>query len=338
MFLKQFIFTLSCLCVLSPGAALSAERPTYGPRLEGYDYPHPVKSFEFNSQNQTLSMSYMDLTPADPSNNKDVVLLHGKNFCGATWEPTIQALTNAGYRVIVPDQIGFCKSSKPIGYQFSFGQLAANTNALLHHLNIEKPIIIGHSIGGMLAMRYALQYPNEVERLALINPIGLEDWQQKGVPYASIDQLYQKELKTSFDSIKAYQKKMYYGGKWKPAYDAPVGMLAGMYQGTGGDLFAYIQAQTSEMLFTQPVVHELDRIKVPTLLFIGMKDKTAPGSDRAPKDLQTQLGDYPKLAKTAEGKIPNAKLIAFDDMGHAPQMEQPEIFHRALLKALKESD
>ena len=78
-------------------------------------------------------------------------MLHGKNFCAATWETTIKALVDAGYRVVAPDQIGFCKSSKPLAYQFTFQQLAANTRALLKSLGVERTILIGHSTGGMLA-------------------------------------------------------------------------------------------------------------------------------------------------------------------------------------------
>ena len=103
-------------------------------------------------------MAYMDVKPAHP-NGRTAVLLHGKNFCAATWQATITALTEAGYRVIAPDQIGFCKSSKPAHYQFSFQQLAGNTHALLDSLGIDKATVMGHSTGGMLAIRYALMYP-----------------------------------------------------------------------------------------------------------------------------------------------------------------------------------
>ena len=91
--------------------------PAYGPELEGFDYPWPVVRYRFRSQNQELEMAYMDVKPARP-NGRTAVLLHGKNFCAATWQATITALTDAGYRVIAPDQIGFCKSSKswePLG-------------------------------------------------------------------------------------------------------------------------------------------------------------------------------------------------------------------------------
>jgi len=86
-------------------------------------------------------------------------------------------------RVIAPDQIGFCKSTKPERYQYSFQQLAQNTHALLEKLGVKKATLIGHSTGGMLAARYALMYPDETEQLVMINPIGLEDWKAKGVPF-----------------------------------------------------------------------------------------------------------------------------------------------------------
>ena len=102
----------------------------YGPELEGFDYPFTVQRFNFPSQGQSLSMAFMDIAPDTP-NGRTVVLLHGKNFCAATWEATIKALTGAGYRVVALDQIGFCKSTKPERYQYSFQQPAHNTHALL---------------------------------------------------------------------------------------------------------------------------------------------------------------------------------------------------------------
>jgi pimeloyl-ACP methyl ester carboxylesterase len=312
-----------------------AAQPTYGPQLEGFDYPHPVQRFEFESQGQTLSMAYLDVAPDKP-NGRTVVVLHGKNFCAATWESAIAALTGAGYRVIAPDQIGFCKSSKPQRYQFSFGQLAANTHALLTKLGIGKAVIVGHSMGGMLGARYALQYPQATEQLALVNPIGLEDWKAEGVPWRSIDQWYARELKTSFDSIKRYQLDVYYSGQWRPEYERWVTMLAGMYAGESKQAVAWNQALTSDMVFNQPVVYEFPKLTVPTTLFIGQKDRTAIGKDLAPPDLAKRLGDYPALGKRTATTIPGATLIEFAELGHSPQVEDPQRFNAALLRALEE--
>jgi len=336
---KKAMSSLTLIAGLALVPALHAEQQqSYGPHLEGFDYPHPVKRHEFSSQQQSLFMAYMDVQPEGKANGRTVLLMHGKNFCAATWEATIAVLSQNGYRVIAPDQIGFCSSSKPEGYQFSFAQLAHNTQGLLQSLDIDKVTVIGHSMGGMLASRFALSYSQNVEQLVLVNPIGLEDWQAEGVPYATIDQLYANELKTDFEKIKAYQQKFYYNGRWKPEYDRWVNMLAGMYAGDGKEIVALNQAQTSEMLFTQPVIHEFGQLKMPTLLLIGGKDRTAPGANRAPEQVAQRLGNYPELGRKAEQAIPDATLVPFPELGHSPQVEAPEVFHEALLRGLKQAD
>ncbi|GAB4068031.1 alpha/beta hydrolase [Ancylobacter sonchi] len=327
--------SLAAVSLVAPSLpAFAQTAPAYGPQLEGFAYPHPIKRFDVASQGQTVSMAYMDVGPVADPNGRTVVLLHGKNFCGATWEGTIDVLSKAGYRVIVPDQIGFCASTKPKGYQFSFHQLADNTHKLLASLGIEKATIIGHSMGGMLAARYALSFPTATDRLVMVDPLGLEDWKARGVPYATIDQLYQGELKTSADSIKAYQLKFYYNGQWKPAYDRWVDMAAGLYAGPGKEIVAWNQAQTSDMVYTQPVLYEFGDIAVPTVLMIGMNDRTAPGANRARPEIAATLGNYAELGKAAAKAIPNAKLIEFPGLGHSPQVEAPDEFHKALLGAL----
>jgi pimeloyl-ACP methyl ester carboxylesterase len=275
----------------------------------------------------------MDIS-ADKPNGETVVLLHGKNFCAATWESTITALHEAGYRVIAPDQIGFCTSTKPANYQYSFQQLAENTHQLLAKLGVKKAVIIGHSTGGMLATRYALMYPQETQKLVMVNPIGLEDWKAKGVPYRSVDAWYQRELKTTAQSIKAYEQKTYYMGEWKPEYNKWVEMLAGLNNGPGKTRVAWNSALIYDMILTQPVVYELGAIRVPTLLLIGDKDTTAIGKEVAPPDVHAKLGHYPELAKRTQAAIPGAQLVEFPALGHAPQIQDPDAFHKALLDGL----
>jgi pimeloyl-ACP methyl ester carboxylesterase len=325
---------LSVTCNAS-AAADGATKPAYGPELEGFDYPYPVQHFAFDSQRQALQMAYMDVPPAvGKANGRTVVLLHGKNYCSATWAPTIGVLARAGFRVIAVDQIGFCKSSKPEAYQFTFAQLARNTHDLLHSLQIEKTTVMGHSTGGMLGIRYALTYPEQVEQLVLVDPIGLEDWRAKGVPPISIDQWYARELKTTDERIRSYEKATYFAGQWRDAYEPSVQMLAGMYRGPGRERVAWNSALLYDMILNQPVVYEFDQLKVPTLLMIGDKDITAIGKDAATPAVQATLGHYPALARDAARAIPHATLVQFPDAGHAPQMQDPDRFHEALLKGL----
>ncbi len=318
---------------ISAGASSSDAGPAYGRQLEGFAYPWPVSHFRFVSQRVGLDMTYMDVKPARP-NGRVAVLLHGKNFCSATWQATIAALTDAGYRIIAPDQIGFCKWSKPARYQFSFQQLADNTRALLASVGVTRATITGRSTGGMLAIRYALMFPDDVEQLVLVDPIGLEDWQAKGVPWRSVDQWFQRDLRTSADGVRDYERATYYAGAWAPAYEPRAKMLAGMYRGAGRDSVAWDSALLDDMIFTQPVVYEFDRLTTPTLLITGDKDTTAIGKDLAPPALRATLGDYPALGKAAAAHMPHARLVEFPDLGHAPQIQAPKRFHKALLDGL----
>jgi pimeloyl-ACP methyl ester carboxylesterase len=322
--------------VLLALAAPAAAQPAYGPMLEGYAYPYPVSHYRFTSQGVAMDMAYMDVAPAK-ANGRVVVLLHGKNFCAATWEGSIAALTAAGYRVIAPDQIGWCKSTKPEHYQYSFEQLAANTRALLASLNISHAIMMGHSTGGMLAIRYALLYPDATERLVLVDPLGLEDWRAKGVPWQSLDAQYQVQLKNTADSIRDYERATYYAGTWKPDYEQWVQMLAGMYRGPGKAVVAWNSALAYDMLYTQPVFYEFEKLKMPVLLMIGDKDTTAPGKQLAPAALRAQLGNYPVLARAAVARMAQGRLVEFPDLGHSPQIQDPVAFHRALLANLSDA-
>src|SRR5579884_3866329 len=331
---KNCSLAVAALLLLSWHASAQTEN-AYGPELEGFAYPWPVARFQFQSQGQMLQMAYMDVKPAARPNGQTAVLLHGKNFCSATWQTTITALTEAGYRVIAPDQIGFCKSSKPRQYQFSFQQLAGNTHALLQSLGVQRAIMVGHSTGGMLAIRYGLMYPTETERLALVDPIGLEDWKARGVPWQSVDAWYRRELQTTADRIRSYERATYYAGTWKPEYERWVQMLAGMYRGRGRTAVAWDSALLYDMIYTQPVIYELGELRVPVLLMIGDKDTTAIGKDLAPPAVRAALGNYPVLGKEAAARIPRARLVEFPDLGHAPQIQAPDLFHEALLKGLQ---
>jgi pimeloyl-ACP methyl ester carboxylesterase len=167
------ILSAAMLAVLSAPAS-AAEREPYGIALEGFAYPYPVHLLPLVNDGEQVRMAYMDVAPAQP-NGRTVVLLHGRNFPSSYWAPVIKTLSEAGYRVVVPDQIGFGKSSKPLA-ELHFDTLARNTIALLDHLAIAKADIVAHSLGGMLGVRIARAYPDRIVHLVLTAPIGLEDY------------------------------------------------------------------------------------------------------------------------------------------------------------------
>jgi pimeloyl-ACP methyl ester carboxylesterase len=322
----------SILAVANAFAAPAA--PSYDAELDGYTYPFPVAFFAFESQRQTLKMAYLDVKPDKP-NGRTVLLLHGKNFNAAYWEPTIRELTARGYRVVAPDQIGFGKSSKPAAYQFSFAALADDTRALLDSIGVDKVAVVGHSMGGMLAVRFSLLYPERVTRLGLVDPIGLEDYGAL-VPYRPIDQLFANELKATPESLRNYQKENYFHGEWKPEYEPLVAPLIGWRQHADYPKVAWDSALTTEMVMTQPVVHDFPRLKLPVLLIIGDKDRSAPGRAWATKEVGASLGNYPVLGRRAVKAIPGARLVELPGVGHLPQVEAFPAYRDALVGFLGE--
>jgi pimeloyl-ACP methyl ester carboxylesterase len=320
--------------VLLAAAPLALAFPPVDPEGKDFAYPYPVHSFALESQRQHLQMAYLDERPAQP-NGRTVLLLHGKNFSAAYWAPTIAALTAAGFRVIAPDQVGFGKSSKPERYQFSFAGLAANTAALLQSLDINRVSVVGHSMGGMLAVRFARRYPARVERLALVSPLGLEDYGAAlGERAPSINAWFAREKEQTPEKLRDYQRKTYFAGEWKPEYDDLIKMQAGFTRHPQYERVAWDSALLYDMILTQPVVSELDQLRVPTLLMVGARDRTAVGKDLVPAATAARMGDMPALARAAAGRIPGAHLVELPTSGHLPQIDAFARYREELLRFL----
>jgi pimeloyl-ACP methyl ester carboxylesterase len=299
--------------------------------LEEYAYPQQVNYLQMTIEGQNLRMAYMDVAPTAAANGRCVLLLHGKNFFGAYWKDTIRALTMAGYRVIVPDQLGFGKSAKP-DIHYSFHLLAATTKKLLDALDVKQVAVVGHSMGGMLAARFTLMYPGTVSRLILENPIGLEDYRSL-VPYASLEELYKLEMKATKENILAYHKGYFVA--WKPEYGEYAEVAARWKLSGEYPRLAMSSALTYQMIYEQPVCHEFSRIRTKTLLIIGQADRTVVAKARLPKELLHKAGQYPQLGRKTAALIPGAKLVELPDIGHIPHLEAADRFHVELLAFLE---
>jgi pimeloyl-ACP methyl ester carboxylesterase len=306
-----------------------------GSAMEEFAYPFPVQFLPLTNEGQPVRMAYMDVQydfVKAPPRSGVIVLMHGKNFYGSYWEQTIRSLAAQGYRVIVPDQIGFGKSSKP-DMPYSFDLLAANTAALLDALDVKKATIVGHSMGGMLAVRFARNYPGRTEKLVLENPIGLEDYRFK-VPVQTTQQVYEGELKNTRALNHRNFLKTYFV-EWKPEYEKFVEVRSRVALGGEYPRWAKAAALTYQMIYQQPVRHEFGLIQAPTLLVIGQEDRTTLGRGAVTPDVLKTLGQYPRLGKEAARDIPNSKLVEIKNVGHIPHLEAPDIFHKALLDFLK---
>lgn len=323
-----FVLVLSLNTLPAPAGAQDV-RPL-SITMEGYAYPYPVTYLPLTIEGQDLRMAYMDVPPEGTGNGRTVVLLHGKNFFGAYWRDTISALAHDGYRVIIPDQIGFGKSSKP-NIHYSFHLLAATTKKVLDAAGVTQVAVVGHSMGGMLATRFALMYPRMVTHLVLENPIGLEDY-RAFVPYVTIEEGYKNELNASEEGIRNYHKGYYV--QWRPDYDEYPAVAVRWKASGEYPRLAMSAALTYQMIYEQPVCHEFAHVKAKTLLVIGQADRTVVGKARVKKELLAKVGQYPELGRKTAKLIPGAKLVEIPNVGHIPHFEAKERFHDELLAFL----
>lgn len=328
--MKKYCFILFSLVVVM-SQAFATTTVKYNKELDGFAYPFEVKTFDFNSQNKTLKMRYMDI--GDKNAKKTIVLLHGKNFAGYYWESVAKDLLKNNYRVIIPDQIGFGKSSKPDFYQYSFGQLALNTKLLLDSLNIKKADIVGHSMGGMVAVTYTANYADNVNKLILINPIGLEAY-GKYTEFKDVNFFYKNELGKTLEKARNYQKKNYYDGKWSDEYEKLLIPLKGMLAGDDWQTIAWNNALTYGPIFSENIVDRFSQIKNDTVIIIGTRDTTGPGRGWMKAGETRKLGNFKQLGVDTQNRIAGSTLIELEGLGHMPHFEDYDAFIKAFHQAL----
>ena len=305
-----------------------------GIALEGFPYPYPVHFMPITIQGENLRLAYMDVPPVGPSKGRTVVLLHGRNFPASYWEPTIKALTEAGYRVVAPDQIGFGKSSKPT-FTYSFDDMARATIALLDSLHVDRFDLVGHSMGGMLAVRLARAYGSRIDHLVLYSPIGLEDYRLYAAPVTD-EMLANNERELTADGYRKQLMTNY-------ALSLPASAIEPFVQlreqiKDSGEYPRWLKSfiASSQMIYSQPVAHENRLIDRPTLFIMGANDHNAPGRPFAPPELRTKMGKNADLAQTLAARMANAKVKVFDGVGHLGHLEATQRFNETLLSFLSQ--
>lgn len=299
--------------------------------LEGWPYPAPVRMLACAADGQALRMAYMDVPPTGRSNERTVVLLHGKNFDSSYWAGPIKALSEAGYRVVVPDQIGFNKSSKP-DLDYSFELLAQLTLNLLSGMQIGRVSLVGHSTGGTLAVRLAAAYPERVDRLVLEDPIGLVDY-RRFIPSVATETLVADERRRTAPSYRAFMQSFFV--TLPPAAIEPfVEWRMRVALGSEYERYCRAAALTYQMIYREPVRDLYGEIQAPTLLMVGEKDRAAPLRHYAAPGAAAKMPTIPQAAEAAAKDLRKGTFVHLPDVGHVPHLEAPDMFRRQVLDFL----
>ncbi len=333
---KNFLF----LCSLLIGLAFVSSAQRGGPDVptptdvkpgsitcEECPYPYPSSYLPLKLYVQDVRIAYMDVAPQGQANGHSVVLLHGNNFAGFYFGAVIDALRKEGFRVIVPDQIGYGRSSKPI-IPYYLADMARNTHSILRSLNINKAMIVGHSMGGMVAARFATHYPEATERLVLFNPIGLTDTRFSG-PAGDPEEAYKRTLASTYQTIRASLMR-YVAHKpsaWNDQFESYARIRYAWTLSADWPRLARVQTLISSLIYLDPVVSDWAHIQAPTLVYGGAEDML-PGTAAA----------FQEGMKHIAATIPNgkARLELLPGLGHVPFIESPERSLPPLVAFLKE--
>jgi pimeloyl-ACP methyl ester carboxylesterase len=293
----------------------------WGPTAIDYSnvpYPYPVSYLPISLGGEDYRMAYMDVAARGQPNGRTVVLFHGMNFFAAAFEPTIDALTGAGFRVLAVDRLGFGRSSKPVVH-YNLHIPARHTKQLLDALGIEGAAIVGHSMGGMVATRFASTYPETTTHVVMVNQIGLTDT-RPGREWTDPEDAYRSALGTTYESTLATHLR-YYPRGWKPEYLYWVKVQYGLTLSGDWPRMARVRAAQRMILFEDPVVHEWQYIPSKALVIGGAEDRL--------------VADYPAAARNVAEQLQNAELVIFPGVGHAPAFDNPREFHAELIRFLR---
>jgi pimeloyl-ACP methyl ester carboxylesterase len=283
--------------------------------FEEIPYPYPVHFLELNRFQQDIRMAYMDVPPSGRENGQTVFIQHGMNFYSEAYTPTIKALSAAGFRVIAVDRIGYGKSTKPI-LPYSFNFVAANMKSLLDELEIDEVAIFGHSMGGMTVSRFAMVYPDITTHVVMVNQIGLTDQRQSRPwrdPFAGGGT-------TTYQSIlRGHQN--YFPLRWPPEHLEFVRRQFGQTMSGEWNRVAQVRRLQGQMLYDDPVVYDWQHIETKALVIGGEEDGL--------------VDDFPTLAHNVNNELQNSTILLYPGVGHAPQIEIPDLFHADLIRFLK---
>ncbi len=285
--------------------------------FEEIPYPYPVHFLELNRFQQDIRMAYMDVPPSGRSNGQTVFWQHGMNFYSEAYTPTFKALSAAGFRIIAVDRIGYGKSSKPI-LPYSFNFVAANMKALLDELEIDEVAIVGHSMGGMTVSRFAMMYPDVTTHVVMVNQIGLTD-QRQSRPWS--DPFVGGGATTYQSILRGHQR--YFPLRWPPEHLEFVRRQFGQTMSGAWPRLAQVRRLQGQMLYDDPVVYDWQHIATKALVVGGEEDGL--------------VDDFPALAHNVNNELQNSTILLYPNVGHAPQIEIPELFHADLIRFL-ESD
>lgn len=282
--------------------------------------PYPFKT------KQAVISEEVSLAYADEGKGNVILFIHGLGSYAPSWKKNIEVVKKSN-RCIVVDLAGYGKSSKQ-KYKADMSFHADNLLALMKQLKVKTYTVCGHSMGAQIAMHMALKNPDQIKKLILLAPAGIETFTEENKKVFAMvtpeslmmvsGEQYMKNLKVNFFSFPSDAQFMY-DDRMAFAKDEKFAD------------YCHVVVQGIQGMLNQPVFDRLQEIKQPTLIIYGREDALIPNRYMHPT-LTTE-----EIAMTAEKAIPNSTRIMVDKAGHFVMYEQAEIVNEHILTFLKTS-
>lgn len=285
--------------------------------MKDMDYGYDVKYAELSSD---INLAYID----EGAGAETIIFIHGLGSYLPAWKKNIDELSKS-YRCIAIDLPGYGKSSKNphSGLMTFYAKVVAD---FIDKLALGNVILAGHSMGGQISMVAALQYPEKVKKLILVDPAGFEMFHPgqrlwfKDVMSPNLVRL------TTVEAIETNLASNFYN----MPKDAMFMIEDRIAMRTADDFenYCYAVSQSVTGMVDEPVFDKLKYIKQPTLIFFGENDNLIPNRYLNP-------GKTEPIAKAGANQIKNSKLVMVPKCGHFMMFEKPEIFNTEVQNFLK---
>ena len=268
----------------------------------------------------TVRAEYIQVEPnvrlhiTDAGEGRPIILIHGWPLSDEMYEYQYNDLINAGFRAIGITLRGFGKSDKPYGI-YNYDIHASDIKEVLSELGIKDAVMVGFSMGGSIAIRYLSYYNGaHVSKLVLCGAAAPIWTQRKDFPYnlpqSAVDDLItlnnsdRPKLLSNFAKIFSATETALNEG------------IGGWLHGIGLSASSYATAQCLVALRDTDLRPDMKKIKIPTLIIHGKKDKICSFD----------------LAEQMKSGIQNSQLVAFENSGHSMFLEETSKFNKELIK------
>ncbi len=276
-------------------------------------YPYPVKMAHLPGK---ISVAYVD----EGAGDKTLVFLHGLGSYLKGWKKNIDEL-HEDFRCIALDFPGYGKSSKG-AYPYGMRFFAQTVNQFIHALGLKHVILVGHSMGGQVAITMAAQQPASFEKLVLIAPAGFETF--SGPEQTWIRSIYAPTL---LKNIPREQLIRNFEMNFRHFPEDARFMISDRIMMQGSEAYTHfceMIPQCVNSMLDEPVFGLLPRIAVPTLVLFGENDMLIPNQILHPGMSPVQV------AETGSARIPNARLELLRPCGHFAQWECAAAVNRSI--------